>query len=286
MRILVTGAASQIGHFLVPGLVAEGHECVCVSRRPHEDSPGVHWVRDDLRYPLTAFSSSIPCHAWINLASLEYVPPLIDRAMAAGIRRLVAFGTTSIFTKREAGTPREKAFIQRIMDAEAEIAEAGHRQGLAWTIFRPTLIYSGMDRNITFIARFVRRFRVFPVLGNGRRQPVHAEDLARACIQVLPMNETAGRIYNLSGGEVLPYLEMVRRIFVALGIRPRFVRIPIGAARRGMALLSRFPGYGHLTTEMINRTLHDMVFDSSEARKDFGFDPRPFSVSPHLLSRR
>ncbi len=286
MRILVTGAASQIGHFLVPGLVAEGHECICVSRRAHDDSPGVHWLQDDLRYPVTAFSAQASYDAWVNLAALEFVPPLLERAMEAGVRRLIAFGTTSIFTKRDAGTPHEKAFIRRIMDAETEVAEAGRRRDLDWTIFRPTLIYSGMDRNITFITRFVRRFRVFPLLGNGKRQPVHAEDLAWACIQVLPMHETAGRVYNLGGGEVLPYMEMIQRIFVALDIRPRFVRIPIGAARQGIALLSRFPGYGHLTTEMINRTLNDMVFDISEAQRDFAFEPRPFSLPPCLLKDR
>ena len=38
---------------------------------------------------------------------------------------------------------------------------------------------------------------------------------------------TFGKAYNLSGGETLSYLEMVRRIFVAQNLKPRFVRVPI-----------------------------------------------------------
>ncbi len=284
MRVLVTGAASQIGHYLVPMLVAGGHECLCVSRRPHGDSAGIRWIVDDLRYPRRIFAPGTTYDAWINLASLEFVPALLDLAMAAGIERLIAFGTTSIFTKRVHGTPSEQAFIRRIMDAEAEIADRCDGSALAWTVFRPTLIYSGMDRNVSFIARIIRRFRVFPLLGDGRRQPVHAEDLAAACVRVLADPCAAGKAYNLGGGEVLPYTEMIRRVFDGLGLRPRFVRIPLSAARLGIGLVRRLPGYGYLTTAMIDRTADDMVFDIAEAVADFGFAPRPFVVPAELVA--
>ena len=61
-------------------------------------------------------------------------------------------------------------------------------RGIACTVFRPTLIYgAGTDRSLAPIARFARRWRVLPVpLGaNGLRQPVHARDLAAACVAVL-----------------------------------------------------------------------------------------------------
>ncbi len=64
----------------------------------------------------------------------------------------------------------------------------GNKQGVEWVILRPTLIYGhGRDKNITEIARFIRRFGFFPLLGkaNGLRQPIHVEDVAEACFAAL-----------------------------------------------------------------------------------------------------
>jgi nucleoside-diphosphate-sugar epimerase len=103
------------------------------------------------------------------------------------------------------------------------------RLAIAYTIFRPTLIYgAGRDRNIADIARFVRRFGVFPILGKGigLRQPVHAADLAEACLLAVDSSASFNRVYNLSGGETLTYRQMVERVFQAMGKRGRVVSLP------------------------------------------------------------
>ena len=46
MRIAVLGATGTIGSALVP-LLAEEHEVVAVSRRPHRQSNGVRWAQAD-----------------------------------------------------------------------------------------------------------------------------------------------------------------------------------------------------------------------------------------------
>ena len=86
-----------------------------------------------------------------------------------------------------------------------------------------------MDRNVTMIARFIRRFGFFPLVGNGKgyRQPVHADDVAAACLMVLNRPITFNRNYNLSGGQTLTFREMVEAIFLALDKKPRIVSIPL-----------------------------------------------------------
>jgi hypothetical protein len=72
--------------------------------------------------------------------------------------------------------------------AEEDLATKCARLGIAWTIFRPTLIYGcASDKNVTTIANFVRRFGFFPAVGRatGKRQPVHADDLAQACVTAI-----------------------------------------------------------------------------------------------------
>jgi nucleoside-diphosphate-sugar epimerase len=146
-------------------------------------------------------------------------------------------------------------------------------------ILRPTLIYGrGRDKNLTEIVRFVRRFGFFPLLGlaGGLRQPVHAEDVAAACVSALTSPVAANRTYNLSGGETLPYREMVRRVFATVGKLPHLVMIPRCMFRLAVTALRLLPWYQHWTMEMAERMNRDLVFDHADATRDLGFSPRPF----------
>jgi uncharacterized protein YbjT (DUF2867 family) len=131
---------------------------------------------------------------------------------------------------------------------------------------------------VSDIARFVRRLGFFPVAGagRGRRQPVHAADLAAAALAVLDNPATFDRAYDLPGGETLSYCEMVGRIANGLGREARILHVPLPLLRAGLALARRLPGLGHLTPAMAERMNEDLVFDPTAARKDFGYDPRPF----------
>ncbi len=150
-------------------------------------------------------------------------------------------------------------------------------------MFRPTLIYgAGMDRNVTVIARIIRRFGLFPLFGaaSGRRQPVHADDLAAACVAVLAEPKAFNSAYDLGGGETLTYHQMVERVFAAEGRTPRFVPVPLAVFRFAMWCVSRIPRFKDFNAEMARRMNEDLVFDSSAAVRDFGFAPRTFQPEP------
>jgi uncharacterized protein YbjT (DUF2867 family) len=128
------------------------------------------------------------------------------------------------------------------------------------------------------IARFIRKFGFFPLIGpaQGRRQPVSAGDLADACMRALEAPSSFNKAYNLSGGEDLPYIGMVRRIFETLGRPPIFIRIPISLFRAAVHVARLHPKYAHLTLDMALRMQTDLVFDHSDAASDFGFSPGRF----------
>ncbi|MBS1211978.1 MAG: NAD-dependent epimerase/dehydratase, partial [Proteobacteria bacterium] len=212
-------------------------------------------------------------------APLTLLPGILAHLETTGIRRIIAFGSTSRFSKQESCDPHEREFALGLAESEQALAEYCERTGTMWTVFRPTLIYGcGMDKNITIIANFIRRFGFFPLIGDagGLRQPVHADDLAAACLAVLNNEETFKRAYNLSGGETLSYRGMVERIFAAEGKRPRFLRIPLPLFRVGMELASVWPPYRHLSGEMAKRMTEDLCFPHEDAQRDFGYAPRAF----------
>jgi nucleoside-diphosphate-sugar epimerase len=117
----------------------------------------------------------------------------------------------------------------------------------------------------------------------GLRQPVHAEDVATVCVSALTVPAAANRTYNVSGGETLPYRQMVCRVFSALGKRPRLVTVPLWMFRVAVAVQHLVPRYKNWTAEMAERMNRDLVFDHADATRDLGFSPRPFRLSPEDL---
>ena len=158
----------------------------------------------------------------------------------------------------------------------------GPKPGRGMDHSAPTLIYGGgRDGNISEIARLIRRFGFFPLVGQGLglRQPVHGADVAAACVAALNTAKASNREYNLSGAEVLPYGEMVGRVFAAVGRRPRFLVVPLGVFKLALVGLRLLPRYRHWSAAMAQRMNQDLVFDHADAARDLGFRPRPFTLN-------
>ncbi|MEO5624836.1 MAG: NAD-dependent epimerase/dehydratase family protein, partial [Dokdonella sp.] len=190
----------------------------------------------------------------------------------------VAIGSMSIETKRDSGDAQERALAARLQQAEQQLIAAAKARGSRWTLFRPTLIYgAGIDRSLSPIARFALRWHVFPLPAGARglRQPVHAEDLAAACVGVLEQEKCCGRTYALGGGERLSFTAMLARVHASLPARSLPLPIPLGVVRallrigHSLGLRSRHAG-------AIERLHRDLVADDTTARDDFGWRPRPF----------
>ena len=280
--IFVTGRTSTIGSLLLPMLLDQGFQVQALGRKPLADGyarAGLRWSALDLVEPLGVLPD-IEADTLIHTASLWLLPGWIVKFHARGVRRLIAFSSTSRFTKQASASPYELEVVNKLIAAEEHVAAECERLGIAWTIFRPTLIYGGAggDRNVADIARLIRRFGFFPLLGtgSGRRQPVHARDLAMACVQSLSAPASYNQAYNLSGGETLAYADMVRRIFETLGRKPRFLRIPLAAFRLAVSLARLHPRFAHLTPDMALRMQLDLVFDHGDATRDFGYAPGKF----------
>lgn len=278
-KTFITGATSTVGSLLLPILKERGVPVFPLGRNPPTGPAGDSWRYLDL----TDNNSDLPAieaEALIHTASLWLIPGWLEKFHDRGVRRVISFSSTSRFTKQASASPYELEVVNKLIAAENHVAAECERLGIAWTIFRPTLIYGGAggDRNVADIARLIRKFGFFPLCGagTGRRQPVNAHDLALACVNSLATPASYNKAYNLSGGETLTYVDMVRRIFDVLGRSAIFVRIPIAVFRVAVHLARLHPRFAHLTPDMALRMQADLVFDHSEATRDFGYCPGKF----------
>ena len=268
MTVLVFGASSQIGHFLLPRMRAQGESIIALSRKPRPEQAGVHWLQGNLpdRVPAVAQPSAV-----INFGPLASFATWLASAGLPSTTRIIATSSMSAESKQASDVPAERELSQTLRDGEAAVAAACDSQGMAWTIFRPTLIYgAGIDKSLSPIARRASRLHVFPLpAGRGLRQPVHADDIAAAVMAALDHPEAAGRILPLGGGERLTAAEMFARVRRSLTTPTVPVPIPAALLRAGRYAVPRLRG-------PLTRLEADLIADNSELQHLLGISPRPF----------
>ena len=271
LRVGVLGPSSLVGYSLVPQL-KQTYAVDLVSRH------------DAAIKSSEAMPSRIPL--WVSLMPIRALHDRFDMLAARGARRIVALSSTSVFTKTSSSDATERTLATQIAASEERLIAWAQGQGVEWLILRPTLIYGwGRDRNISEIARFIRRFAFFPVFGpaKGLRQPIYVDDVASACIRALETGDLKNRSYSISGGEILPYRDMVIRIFHALGKRPRLVTTPLWLFHLAVAGVRMLPRFHDWSSAMAERMNQDLVFDHTSAERDFGFSARPFQLQAQDL---
>jgi len=274
-----------VGECVISLLVHEDRDVIAFSRSPaqRKTEAGVSWLQlDEHSGTRQGYAATSKVSDWLCVAPIWVLPQYFSLLEAYGARRVVALSSTSRFTKDDSSDPEEQAIALRLADAESRVQAWAESHGVEWIILRPTLIYGlGRDKNIAEIARFVRRFGFFPLFGqaNGLRQPLHAQDVAGACIAALRSPAAANRAYNLSGAETIAYRDMVAHIFRALGRPVRLLSVSLFAFRCAVAILRLLPRYRNWSSAMAERMNRDLVFDHSDATRDFGFEPRAFILS-------
>jgi nucleoside-diphosphate-sugar epimerase len=284
-EIWIFGASSLVGRHLLPKLLAAGYRVRAFGRDPSKtganETPHLSWHAHDLRKDpsLTTLPAAWHPDTVIHLAPLFSLAPILSPLKDRGLKAVIAFGSTSSLTKLDSSIATERQLATDLSKAEKENHLFCESARLRWVILRPTMIYSlGHDQNITRLARFIDRFRFFPLPGNGigLRQPVHANDLATACTQILETSVAWNQIYNLSGGEILTYRAMLDTIFRRLGHTPRIISLPDWLWQLAIGLVRSVPRYRDLNMAMVRRIENDMCFSHNDATVAFGYNPRPF----------
>lgn len=284
------GASSPVGQRLLASLAREQWQILCYSRRAVVKDDPFEWRRlpENASGHRPVPESDEKIALWVCIAPIWVLPEHFSMIQASGARRIVALSSTSRFTKAASADLAEVNMASRLGEAEEKLRTWAQANGIEWVILRPTMIYGfGRDKNIAEIAHFIRRFGFFPLLGRatGLRQPVFVDDVASACQSALTARGAVNRAYNISGGETLSYREMVSRVFLAMGRRPRLLTVPLWTFRLAVAVLRQLPRYRHWSVAMAERMNRDLVFDHSEAKRDLAFQPRAFQPDMRIADK-
>jgi nucleoside-diphosphate-sugar epimerase len=276
--VLVSGASSQIGVFILPRLLEAGFTVLALSRQapetPVELSERLAWLRPGHRLENSA-------SALVSCGPARLARQLLERHES--ISRAVVFSSSSVLSKADSPHPAERAVVTEIAREEHILRKFGEDCGMDLTLIRPTLIYGcGLDRNISLLYRIAQRYRVLPLstAADGLRQPVHADDLAELAVRALEQSGQGILEGQACGGETLTYREMAGRIAACVPGRARLLPLPpwMLASLVGMwSLAKRRQG---INRQMVRRQAVDLVFDDRVFRDSLGYGPRCFQPAP------
>lgn len=284
MKIFIAGATGFVGGHLTTELLRRGHELVLLSHgHSSAAKPGVNVVQGDV----TDLESYLPavrgCDALINLVGIirefpskgatferlhvEATACMVAAAQRGGVLRYLQMSSQGTRLYAVSAYHRTKWRAEELVRGS----------GLAWTIFRPSLIFGPKDAFVNMLAEKLRVAPLMPVFGDGnyRLQPIHGDDVARCYADALEMPATTGQTYELCGEDRLTYRELLDAIAEALGKgRPWKPSLPLSVMQPLVKALQGFSAFP-ITCDQLQMLLEENICDGSW-RKTFQFAPIPF----------
>ncbi|MGN6521502.1 MAG: complex I NDUFA9 subunit family protein [Dokdonella sp.] len=292
-KIVVLGGTGFVGRHLVPRLQRDGHAIRVLTRNRdlHRELgvlPRVSLANADVHDRGVLAREFAGADAVINLvgilnerghdgagfrkAHVELTRTVIDACIGNGVPRLLQMSAL----RAGEGTSH---YLATRAQAEALVQSSP----LAWTVFRPSVIFGEGDG---LFFRFASLLRIAPVLplarSRARFQPVYVGDVAEAFARALVHPHTHGHTYELGGPRVIELGELVRGTARMTGRRRLVLSLP-DALGRVQALVGEWlPGKPISRDNFRSLQLDSVVRD--DGLSSLGIIATPMeAVMPRLL---
>lgn len=156
------------------------------------------------------------------------------------------------------------------------------------TILRPSAVFGYDDNFFNLFAGMAQILPALPLIGGGktRFQPVYVGDVAAAAIAALINPDTAGKIYELAGPDVLTFRQIYETLFRETGRRRCLVTLPWGLAKLQAGFMELMPKPA-LTRDQVEQLKYDSIRTArSLGLEDLGITPTSLGiVLPRYLAR-
>jgi nucleoside-diphosphate-sugar epimerase len=255
MRILVTGGTGFTGKALVRRMLDRGHAVVALDHQEGYRSQDLRdWgaelvigsvtdretVRrcmqgvDVVHHVAAAFRElSVPRRHYHDV-NVEGTSIVLEAARAEGVRKFVYCSTCGVHGNVDDPPGGEDAPIQpadyyQQTKYEAEpLVSAYLAKGLKTTTLRPAAIYGPGDPGRFYMIFHQLERGWFPMIGNGKvlYHPLYIDNFLDAFELAMDESKGLGEAYLIADEEYVTIEALVRRAAAAMGVEPRFRRLP------------------------------------------------------------
>ena len=272
--ILITGFTGNTGSFVLSKLLNsyESTEIIGLTRSEnYRNEHDINVVIGELSQPksINKIFNENKISGIIHIANIKYSPLIMEMASQYKVRRVVLVHTTGVYSKY-------REYSKLYKEIESEIMNKVYPE-TSYVIVRPTMIYGNeRDYNMHKLIKFLDRYPVFPVFGDGSAlmQPVHVEDLADAIIVAFQNTAIQNEDYNLSGGSVIEYKKILSIITNELRKKVFTVHIPMKMAIIAAEIYNKTFSKAILTVQQVERLQEDKAYSNNKAKKMLNFNPK------------
>ena len=263
-KLVLTGAAGLVGQNLVVELKAQGYDNIVaidkhaynlgILRRLHPDVTVIEYDLAEDGAWTDAFAGAacvVQLHAQItgkfsdvfvrnNIDATKRVLDAVKKHSEPYLVHISSSVVNSVADDDYTNTKREQ---------EKLVVESG----LAHCVLRPTLMFGWFDpKHLGWLSRFMEKTPLFPIPGDGRymRQPLYERDFCRCIVRCIE-RQPQGDIYDIVGDTRIDYVDIIKTIKKAKGLRTPIVHIPYGLFRFLLRTYALFSGKPPFTADQL-----------------------------------
>ena len=235
-KLLVTGGSGYIGGRLVPELLRREYKVRVMVRGDAGSArslfPGTEIVEadalslDQLRTALKGIDTAFYLIHSLYLGPKEFEAADIEAARnfrkvaeEEGLKRIIYLG----------GLGDIRVALSSHLRNRIEVAAELSKGSVPVTILRAAIVIGSGSASYEIIQYLVRRLPVIiiPHWARNRCQPISIRDVIKYLVGVLETPETIDRYYDIGGGDVLSYTDMLKNLASILNRKIIIIHIPI-----------------------------------------------------------
>ena len=282
-KIILPGGAGLVGLNLIPRLKARNFSNIVVLDKHHNNLGIVQQMHPDVTIEWADLACSGPWERFFEDADTVVMlqAQIGAKERESYVRNTVTSTTHVLDAIDRYHVPYLIHISSSVLESKAddyyiqtkrEQEELVLARGGDCVILRPTLMFGWFDRkHLGWLSRFMCHVPVFPIPGSGKypRQPLYVGDFCGIIISSIEQRQTGG-IYNITGMEMIDYIDIIRTIKETVGARAAIVKIPYALFAALLYVWAVFDDNPPFTISQLKALTTPDVFEVIDWPKIFG----------------
>lgn len=286
-KIFITGAAGFIGRHLLTSLVKNKNVFIKaldqnqVLLKNFCKTPNIELIIGDIRNynNLEKLFAQDPPDVIVHLAAIinshqqrdyfdinvEGTKNLICLAEIFRVKKFIFLSTDYVLYNLSDPYTQTKRACEKLL----------HLSNLNFTIFRPSPVFGlGDNKNFATLISVVKKYPILPAI-KCQMEPVYVDDVVKMIITSFDI-PFSRRIYNLPGGSIYDFSEILVIITRLLGLKRFIITLPKELFLPALKLYEFFIPHPLLKSYQVKKWLKNQALDASLAKKELNYNPLSF----------